>query len=233
MRPGVPERAHARRQRGPRPVEVARNLSPNLGDRMLTAHWQGVPSSSASCCRRTSNWTSRLCLKPKPWRLAINSVRSLARPTRASWTWPRSGRGRRDAPSSIPAPGRPWLAERATPDHPGQCSLSEVGPTPFAKDTPARLKAVRRGAGQLISANNVASKSGEISCRYRHRGKRTPADVSVSWPAIIAGAFVAAAFTLLLLALGAGLGFSVVSPWRGAPDITSTKAATVGGTSWP
>jgi hypothetical protein len=52
---------------------------------------------------------------------------------------------------------------------------------------------------------------------------------AVSWPAIIAGAFVAAAFTLLLLALGAGLGFGVVSPWRGTPDITSTKAAMVGG----
>ena len=52
---------------------------------------------------------------------------------------------------------------------------------------------------------------------------------AVSWPAIIAGGFVAAAFTLLLLALGAGLGFSVVSPWHGAADITSTKAATVGG----
>jgi hypothetical protein len=50
---------------------------------------------------------------------------------------------------------------------------------------------------------------------------------AVSWPAIIAGAFVAAAFTLLLLALGAGLG--VVSPWRGTPDITSTKAAMVAG----
>jgi hypothetical protein len=56
-----------------------------------------------------------------------------------------------------------------------------------------------------------------------------PPTSAVSWPAIIAGAFVAAAFTLLLLALGAGLGFSVVSPWRGAPDITSTKAAMVGG----
>jgi hypothetical protein len=52
---------------------------------------------------------------------------------------------------------------------------------------------------------------------------------AVSWPAIIAGGFVAAAFTLLLLALGAGLGFSVVSPWRGTPDITATKAATVAG----
>ncbi|MBY0319444.1 MAG: hypothetical protein K2X72_12020 [Reyranella sp.] len=52
---------------------------------------------------------------------------------------------------------------------------------------------------------------------------------AVCWPAVIAGGFVAAAFTLLFLALGAGLGFSVVSPWRGAPDITTTKAATVGG----
>jgi hypothetical protein len=29
--------------------------------------------------------------------------------------------------------------------------------------------------------------------------------------------------------LGAGIGFSVISPWSGAPDITSTKAALVGG----
>jgi hypothetical protein len=52
---------------------------------------------------------------------------------------------------------------------------------------------------------------------------------AVSWPAIIAGGFIAAAFTLLLLALGAGLGFSVVSPWRGVPDIATTKAAIVAG----
>jgi len=51
----------------------------------------------------------------------------------------------------------------------------------------------------------------------------------VSWPAIIAGGFVTAAMTLLLLALGAGIGFAVVSPWSGLPDITTTKAATVGG----
>jgi hypothetical protein len=52
---------------------------------------------------------------------------------------------------------------------------------------------------------------------------------AVSWPAIIAGGFVAAAFTLLLMALGAGLGFSVVSPWSTSPDITTAKAATVAG----
>jgi hypothetical protein len=35
----------------------------------------------------------------------------------------------------------------------------------------------------------------------------------VSWPAVIAGAFVAAALSVALLALGAGLGLSSVSPW--------------------
>src|SRR5580693_2342433 len=52
---------------------------------------------------------------------------------------------------------------------------------------------------------------------------------AVSWPAIIAGGFVAAAFTLLLLALGSGIGFSVISPWSAPTDITTTKAATVAG----
>ena len=56
-----------------------------------------------------------------------------------------------------------------------------------------------------------------------------PAVSAVSWPAIIAGGFVAAAFTLLLLALGAGIGFSVISPWSGAADITTSKAALFGG----
>jgi hypothetical protein len=52
---------------------------------------------------------------------------------------------------------------------------------------------------------------------------------AVAWPAIIAGGFVAAAFTLLLLALGAGLGLMVVSPWRASPDVTTLRAATFGG----
>lgn len=57
----------------------------------------------------------------------------------------------------------------------------------------------------------------------------TPAVSAVSWPAIVAGGFVAAAMTLVLLALGAGIGFSVISPWSGLPDISTAKAATVGG----
>jgi hypothetical protein len=35
----------------------------------------------------------------------------------------------------------------------------------------------------------------------------------VSWAAVVAGAIASCALTLVLLALGAGLGFSVVSPW--------------------
>src|SRR5262245_60628885 len=38
---------------------------------------------------------------------------------------------------------------------------------------------------------------------------------AVSWPAILAGAFVAASVSLILIALGSGLGLASVSPWRG------------------
>jgi hypothetical protein len=38
----------------------------------------------------------------------------------------------------------------------------------------------------------------------------------VSWAAVFAGAFVAAALSLALLALGTGIGLSAISPWEGA-----------------
>src|SRR3984893_9256684 len=38
---------------------------------------------------------------------------------------------------------------------------------------------------------------------------------AASWPAIIAGAFVAGSVSLVLLALGSGLGFASISPWPG------------------
>jgi len=49
----------------------------------------------------------------------------------------------------------------------------------------------------------------------------------VSWAAVIAGAFVAAALSLILLALGTGIGLSSVSPWSnvGASASTINKAA--------
>jgi hypothetical protein len=39
------------------------------------------------------------------------------------------------------------------------------------------------------------------------------AQSGLSWPAVAAGAVAAAALTLLLVALGAGIGFSSISPW--------------------
>ena len=44
----------------------------------------------------------------------------------------------------------------------------------------------------------------------------------VSWPAIIAGTVVAAASSLILLALGSGLGLSSVSPWSGSGASATT-----------
>ena len=51
----------------------------------------------------------------------------------------------------------------------------------------------------------------------------------VSWAAVIAGAFVAAALSLILLALGTGLGLSSVSPWSnlGASASTIHRAAII------
>jgi hypothetical protein len=46
----------------------------------------------------------------------------------------------------------------------------------------------------------------------------------VSWSAVIGGAFVAAALSLILLALGAGFGLSAVSPWSNV----GASAASVG-----
>ena len=49
----------------------------------------------------------------------------------------------------------------------------------------------------------------------------------VSWAAVVAGAFVAAALSLILISLGAGFGFSMVSPWAnsGASAATVSRAA--------
>jgi len=48
------------------------------------------------------------------------------------------------------------------------------------------------------------------------------AESGVSWPAIAAGAVAAAALTLLLIAFGAGIGFSSISPWRDTGVSAST-----------
>jgi hypothetical protein len=52
--------------------------------------------------------------------------------------------------------------------------------------------------------------------------QRLRAGTAVSWGAILAGAVAAIAFSIMLLALGSGLGFAAISPWanRGASAAT-------------
>ena len=47
----------------------------------------------------------------------------------------------------------------------------------------------------------------------------------ISWPAVIGGAFTAAALSLILFTLGTGLGFSSVSPWSNIGASASTVKA--------
>ena len=47
-------------------------------------------------------------------------------------------------------------------------------------------------------------------------GRNEASSSAVSWAAVLAGAFVAAAMSLTLLALGAGIGLSSLSPWSTA-----------------
>jgi hypothetical protein len=49
---------------------------------------------------------------------------------------------------------------------------------------------------------------------------------AVSWAAIISGAVVAAAVSLILVALGSSWGLSVVSPWTGGPSATTFTVMT-------
>jgi hypothetical protein len=50
----------------------------------------------------------------------------------------------------------------------------------------------------------------------------------ISWPAVLAGAAVAAAFSLMMLALGSGLGFSAFSPWS-THTVDTLRGATFAG----
>jgi len=49
---------------------------------------------------------------------------------------------------------------------------------------------------------------------------------AASWPSIIAGAFVAASATLILIALGSGIGFASISPWSNHGVSITTFAVT-------
>lgn len=62
------------------------------------------------------------------------------------------------------------------------------------------------------------------------RGATTIVDAqpAVSWGAVAAGAVAAAALTLLLVAFGAGMGFSAVSPWSDSGVSGSTFSVATG-----
>jgi hypothetical protein len=65
------------------------------------------------------------------------------------------------------------------------------------------------------------------SAEYASAGAGLAAGKSAaSWPAIFAGAFVAASVSLVLIALGSGLGFAAVSPWSGRGVSAATFAVT-------
>ena len=51
---------------------------------------------------------------------------------------------------------------------------------------------------------------------------------AVAWAAVFAGAIVAIATSLILIALGSGLGFAAASPWPGAAPAAETFAITAG-----
>ena len=78
-----------------------------------------------------------------------------------------------------------------------------------------------------ITARSVASYRNSTS----EPGYNTESNsAGVSWPAIIGGGFVTAALSLILLALGAGLGLSSVSVW--SSDGTSSSMIGTGAIVW-
>jgi hypothetical protein len=65
---------------------------------------------------------------------------------------------------------------------------------------------------------------------YEFGGRNETHSSGISWPAVIGGAFVSAALSLILISLGTGLGFSSVSPW--ANKGASASAVGMGAIIW-
>lgn len=72
-----------------------------------------------------------------------------------------------------------------------------------------------------------SSSAARAQIGVEHLGRNEAHSSGVSWAAVIAGAFVAAALSLALLILGTGIGFSAVSPWANA----GASASTIGWTA--
>src|ERR1022692_1234088 len=77
--------------------------------------------------------------------------------------------------------------------------------------------------------DNITSADSLESRPDRFYPKSEAHSSGVAWGAVIGGSFVTAAFSLILLALGAGFGLSAVSPWSnvGAPASTVGTAAII------
>src|ERR1035438_2245343 len=71
------------------------------------------------------------------------------------------------------------------------------------------------------SALTPASELG-ISHESSHTQVSHVHSAGVSWPAVMGGAFVTAALSLILLSLGTGLGLSSISPWANSGASAST-----------
>lgn len=70
-------------------------------------------------------------------------------------------------------------------------------------------------AETIIAGTAVAMDAGPLAAKS-----------AASWPSIIAGAFVAAASTVILVALGSGIGFASFSPWAGRGASVTSFAVT-------
>jgi len=84
-------------------------------------------------------------------------------------------------------------------------------------------------SGALFMESVLTSAEYVESRPPQSEGRNEAHSSGVSWGAVIGGAFVAAAFYLILLALGAGLGLSALSPWSnvGVPASAVGSAAII------
>src|ERR1700722_13508586 len=90
----------------------------------------------------------------------------------------------------------------------------------FVREAPSATHRRRHVVGVKKENNHMEQPIPSSSVRAQPGletfGRNEAHSSGVSWAAIIAGAFVAAALSLALLALGVGIGFSTVSPWATA-----------------
>jgi hypothetical protein len=75
------------------------------------------------------------------------------------------------------------------------------------------MRGINQARGEIQMANSAALMDEQRSGLSPVPARNEAQTSAVSWAAVIAGAFVAAALSLVLLALGTGIGLSSISPW--------------------